>query len=239
MSGGVHTTTFNNYTTNPDDRNYADLTSHPSGATANLQTDAAGQIIGSFIIPHNSALKFRTGERIFRIVDNSLNSTDSSFTSAEAIYRATGIFVPAPTPATQPPVVIPTPKPGPAPLVAPFVGLNVQGRTPKYSGIPFNFECATSATGYGTLTSFGVEERSNAGDPNFGYWVNLAYQSGSTSGGYSANAVFRISPALPGTYQVRAKAVWNGVTYYSNTVVFTVAEPPANLSSLPESERYN
>ena len=227
-----------NYTTNPDDKNYADLTAHPSGATT-LTTDAAGQIIGSFIIPHNSALKFRTGDRVLRIVDNDVNSTDSAFTYAETIYRATGIFVPAPTPAPQPPVVIPTPKPGPAPLVPPFVGLNVQGRTPKYSGIPFNFECATSATGYGTLTSLTVQERSNASDPNFGYWVPLSFVSGSTSGGYSANATFRIGPALPGTYQVRAVAVWNGVTYYSNTVVFTVAEPPANLSSIPESERYN
>jgi len=229
---------FNNYTTNPDDKNYADLTAHPAGAGV-LTTDQFGEVIGSFIIPHNAALKFRTGERVFRIVDNNVNSTDSAFTYAETVYRATGIFTPAPTPAPQPPIVIPTPRPGPAPLVAPFVGLNIQGRTPKYSGIPFNFECSTSATGYGTLSSFSVEERSNAGDPNFGYWVPLAYQSGSTSGGYSANAVFRISPALPGTYQVRAVAVWNGVTYYSNLVTFTVTEPPPNLSSLPESEVYN
>ena len=243
MSGGVHTTTFNNYTTNPDDRNYADLTSHPSGATANLQTDAAGQIIGSFIIPHNSALKFRTGERIFRIVDNSLNSTDSSFTSAEAIYRATGIFVPAPTPATQPPVVIPTPRPGPAPVVPPFVGLSVQGRTPKYSGIPFNFTVSTTANGFGTLGALGVKEQSNSSDPNFGYWVPLTPNylpgEGQLAGSLSATGTFRISPALPGTYRVRGEAVWNGVTYYSNIVTFTVAEPPPNLSSLPESERYN
>jgi len=230
-------TTMNNYTTNPDDVNYAGYTSHPAGATT-LTTDSAGQVIGSFIIPHNDALKFRTGERIFRVIDNSLNNTDTAFTYADATYRATGIFAPAPTPAPQPPYVIPTPRPGPAPSVPPFVGLNIQGRSPKYSGIPFNFEVATSATGYGTLASLRVEERSNASDPNFGNWVNLAYQSGNTSGGYSANAVFRISPALPGTYQVRGVAVWNGVTYYSNTVTFTVTEVPADLAGQPLDDRF-
>lgn len=228
---------MNNYTTNPDDTNYAGYTSHPAGATT-LTTDSAGQVIGSFIIPHNDAVKFRSGERIFRIIDNSLNNADSAFTYAEATYRSTGIFAPATTPASQPPAVIPTPRPGPAPSVPPFVGLNVQGRSPKYSGIPFNFEVATSATGYGTLTSLRVEERSNAADPNFGNWVNLSYQSGNTSGGYSANAVFRISPALPGTYQVRGVAVWNGVTYYSNTVTFTVTEVPAELVGQSLDDRF-
>lgn len=225
-----------NYTTNPDDKNYAGLTAHPSGATT-LTTNSAGEIIGSFIIPHNDAIKFRTGERTFRIIDNSLNNTDSAFTYAEGIYRATGIFVPAPTPAVQPPVVIPTPKPGPAPSVPPFVGIAIQGLTPKYNGIPFNFTAVTSATGYGSLTSLVMEERSNASDPNFGYWVPLVYQSGTTSG-ISGNAVFRISPALPGTYQVRARAVWSGVTYYSNTISFTVASAPLDISALPEAERY-
>lgn len=225
-----------NYTTNPDDKNYAGLTAHPSGATT-LTTDSSGQVIGSFIIPHNDAIKFRTGERTFRIIDNSLNNADSAFTYAEGIYRATGIFVPAPTPAPQPPVVIPTPKPGPAPSVPPFVGIAVQGLTPKYNGIPFNFTAVTSATGYGSLTSLVMEERSNASDPNFGYWVPLVYQSGTTSG-ISGNAVFRISPALPGTYQVRARAVWSGVTYYSNQITFTVASAPLDISTLPEAERY-
>lgn len=225
-----------NYTTNPDDKNYAGLTAHPSGATP-LTTTPYGEVIGSFIIPHNDAMKFRTGERTFRIIDNSLNNTDSAFTYAEGIYRATGIFVPAPTPAVQPPVVIPTPKPGPAPSVPPFVGIAIQGLTPKYNGIPFNFIAVTSATGYGSLASLVMEERSNASDPNFGYWVPLVYQSGTTSG-ISGNAVFRISPALPGTYQVRARAVWSGVTYYSNTISFTVASAPLDISTLPEAERY-
>ena len=228
---------MNNYTTNPDDTNYAGYTSHPAGATT-LTTDSAGQVIGSFVIPHNDSLKFRTGERIFRIIDNNLNNTDTAFTYADATYRATGIFAPAPTPAPQPPYIIPTPRPGPAPSVRPFVGLNIQGRTPKYAGIPFNFEVATSATGYGTLTSLNVQERSNASDPNFGNWVSLAYQSGNTSGGYSANAVFRISPALPGTYQVVGRAVWNGVTYESNIVTFTVTEVPSDLVGQPLDDRF-
>ena len=229
--------TMTNYTTNPDDFNYAGYTAHPAGATT-LTTDSAGQVIGSFIIPHNNELKFRTGERIFRVIDNSLNTTDTAFTYADAVYRATGIFAPAATPSPQPPVVIPTPRPGPAPLVAPFVGLSVQGRTPKYAGIAFNFDVATSATGYGTLTSLRVEERSNAADPNFGNWVNLSYQSGNTSGGYSASAVFRLSAVLPATYQVRGVAVWNGVTYYSNTVTVTLSDLPSELVGQTLDDRF-
>lgn len=227
-----------NYTTNPDDKDYSGLTSHPS-TPGILYASPSGEVIGSFIIPHNDSLKFRTGERIFRLVDNDLNSIDSSFTYAESTYRATGIFVAAPTPATQPPVVIPTPRPGPAPSVPPFVGLSVEGRTPKYSGIPFNFNVSTAATGYGTLTSLTVKERSDSSNPSFGTWVPLAYISGNTSGGYSANATFRISPALPGSYQVQASAVWNGVTYYSNIVPFNVTQYDGDLGTLTEAERYN
>ncbi len=229
--------TFNDYTTNPDDKNYAGYTSHPAGSST-LTTDSAGQIIGSFIVPHNDALKFRTGERVFRLVDNTVNNTDGAYTYSEATYRATGIFAPAPTPAPQPPVVIPTPRPGPPPSTPPFVSLWIQGRSPKYAGIPFNFNVHTLAIGYGSLTTFKVQERSNASDPNFGYWVDLAYQSGDVTAANAASAVWRISPALPGTYQVRGVAVWGGVTYYSSYVTFTVTEVPSELVGQPLDDRF-
>lgn len=230
---------FNNYTVNPNDTDYSGYTQHPD-VPAPLVTGNDGSVIGSFVIPHNAALKFRTGERIFRLVDNQLNNTDTAFTYAETLYRATGIFVPAATPSVQPPIIIPTPVPAPAITIAPSVGLSVEGRSPKYAGIPFNFNAFTSATGYGPLSSFVVEERSSSTSPSLGSWVSLAYISGTVSGVYNSSVTYRISPALPGNYEVRAKAVWNGNTYYSNSVFFTVAPIPDELIGQPtDSSFYN
>ena len=56
-----------------------------------LTTDASGKIEGSFIIPRNSALKFRTGQRVFKLTDDSTNNDNNSTTTTSATYRAQGL----------------------------------------------------------------------------------------------------------------------------------------------------
>jgi len=65
-------------------------TGHPAGATI-LQSDADGICEGSFIIPNNSTLKFRTGTRTVRLIDRSDNDIDEAKTYAEATYEAKGL----------------------------------------------------------------------------------------------------------------------------------------------------
>jgi hypothetical protein len=51
-------------------------------------SDSGGDLTGTFSIPNTDLVKFRTGERVFRVTDNDLIST----TSAEAVYTATGLL---------------------------------------------------------------------------------------------------------------------------------------------------
>jgi len=169
-----------------------------------------GTLIGSFIIPNNNSLRFKTGERTFRLIDNQINNVNAAFTYADITYRATGIFVPAPTPAPVPPSPTPTPKPTPAILIAPVVSLAVQGKKPKYSTIPFNFDAWSYATGYGALQDFYVEEKSDSAG-YWGTWVRLAYQGGPLTGVYSTNNVWRISPCITRNLSSssKSKMEWN------------------------------
>ena len=89
LGGGVNQvtiTTINNSTsttTNPPMKSNSD----------NLVTNSTGQFIGVYYIPNTDSLRFRTGERVFRLIDNVNNSQErGAFTSkAERVYRATGI----------------------------------------------------------------------------------------------------------------------------------------------------
>ena len=232
------------YTTNPDDASYAGRTSHPSGAGA-LIADASGEIIGSFVIPNNSALKFRTGSRVFRLIDNQINDTNTAFTFAEFTYIASGLLETRRSSviSVAPPTLVPVPVPGPAPLVQPITSIGVQGRTPKYIGTAFNFNVSTYATGFGTLQGLTVWERSGSSESSLGAWSQglISYQSGTTSGTYSANSVWRLTPSQwsgGGAYQVQARAVWNGNTYYATSGVFNFAALPANLVGQPIDDRF-
>ena len=71
-------------------RTYETATTHPDG-TSTLVTDAAGRVSGSFIIPRNSALKFKTGTRTFRLTDSATNAATEK-TSAEAQFQASGLI---------------------------------------------------------------------------------------------------------------------------------------------------
>ena len=61
--------------------------------TTNIVTDDFGQISGVFTIPNSDELRFRTGERVLRLIDNINNNPEIGLHSskAEKIYSATGI----------------------------------------------------------------------------------------------------------------------------------------------------
>lgn len=55
-----------------------------------LTTDSNGSIIGSFIIPNTTSLQFKTGERIFKLCDNTNVNAKDITTSAQVIYNSSG-----------------------------------------------------------------------------------------------------------------------------------------------------
>jgi len=64
-------------------------TEHPDGSST-LQTDAFGEVTGTFFIPNTSAIKFRTGNREFKILDISVNKDDDAISIARATYSSIG-----------------------------------------------------------------------------------------------------------------------------------------------------
>jgi len=60
------------------------------GDSGTLVTDSAGSIEGSFIIPRNDALKFKTGTRTFKLTDSITNVTTDETTFAETQFHAEG-----------------------------------------------------------------------------------------------------------------------------------------------------
>ena len=69
---------------------FKDATAHANNT--DLITDASGQVAGSFRIPHNSTLKFKTGTREFRLSDSTTNSKTDETTFAETLYHAQGLL---------------------------------------------------------------------------------------------------------------------------------------------------
>jgi hypothetical protein len=72
------------WSTNPDN------TSTYSIGT--LTTDPRGEISGVFSLPSNDSVRFRTGERIFRLVDVQTGDLTSSTTNGDARYFAQGLL---------------------------------------------------------------------------------------------------------------------------------------------------
>lgn len=58
---------------------------------ATLTTDTSGELYGSFIIPNNSSMRFRTGDRTFKLTDDPRNAS-SETTYALSKYTASGIL---------------------------------------------------------------------------------------------------------------------------------------------------
>ena len=88
------------YISNDDNQygqQYAGVTSHPFGYTANLYTDGEGVIEGSFYIPSSrngveNGRRFRTGAREFRLMDISVIDESVATNIARAIFTSTGIL---------------------------------------------------------------------------------------------------------------------------------------------------
>ena len=61
---------------------------------SSLSSDSNGRVYGQFRIPNDSALKFRTGTKSFRLTDNPTNSQalGNTITCAEAAYTAEGLI---------------------------------------------------------------------------------------------------------------------------------------------------
>lgn len=85
--------TFQRFATRSDDASnlFVGSTSHPDGSS-NLMSDSAGQLIGSFIIPNNNSLKFRTGPQEFKLLDISGGVDDDAISTARANFTARGII---------------------------------------------------------------------------------------------------------------------------------------------------
>ena len=57
-----------------------------------LVTDDNGSITGFFLIPNNDAMKFKVGQRVFRLTDSADNIESDTTTAASAIYEASGLL---------------------------------------------------------------------------------------------------------------------------------------------------
>lgn len=70
-----------------------DLDDSPfTGDYGKITTDSNGNVTGSFIIPNNSANRFRTGRRQFRLTDSKENNRQNETTSGVVTYTASGLL---------------------------------------------------------------------------------------------------------------------------------------------------
>jgi len=85
--------TFQEFTDRTNVVEHTGKTSHD--LTNSLITDASGRVEGSFYIPNNTGLRFKTGERTFKLTDSTTNNTttlNDETTAAETVYRAMGLL---------------------------------------------------------------------------------------------------------------------------------------------------
>ena len=79
-------------------RSFGGRTRNPNHATQSaatsqkLITDNKGRIFGSFLIPRNDTLKFKTGTKQFRLSDNISNNKAEESTGSEADFHAQGLI---------------------------------------------------------------------------------------------------------------------------------------------------
>ena len=245
--------TYVEYSSGADTTNYLDVTSHPSGAT-DLVTNSSGSISGSFIIPNNSQLKFSTGNRIFRLIDNLNNNVSSAFTYVDVTYTAKGILETHQTTVTSStvistvqPQIRPVSNPAAAivynlpvqPRIQPAAEISVEGQLPKYAGIPWNFNIGaqgnniSSVKVYGRSGAFGS---SSSELDTSAVWVqeSISGISGSTPSSGAIEATARVSAYAgnqggSGAYQWKIVAVIDGqeVVKTTNVIPFTNIPPDA------------
>ena len=245
------------YSSNLDNTNYLDATAHPSGSTT-LVTDSSGNISGSFIIPNNSTLKFLTGNRIFRLIDNLNNNVDSAYTYAEITYTASGILETHQTTVTSNTVIstvqpqirtVVNPAPAiyynqPTPRIQPAAEISVQGQTPKYAGIPWNFDLAaqgnsiTSIKVYGRSGEIGSTEAQLEANA---VWVEepVSGINGATATTGAVEALSRVSAnSGTGNYQWKIVAVINGQEVVQTTDVVTFSAIPSDAPEFDPTNPY-
>ena len=71
---------------------HPDLTSTDiTNGTNALVSNASGELLGEFYIPNTSAIKFRTGDRTFRLSDDVNNNFEAATCSSQAVYTASGL----------------------------------------------------------------------------------------------------------------------------------------------------
>jgi len=68
---------------------YRGTTTHPSGSTT-IVTDTNGEVEGSFLLPNNDSLRFRAGDREFKLLDISVDDQTSATSRASAIFTSRG-----------------------------------------------------------------------------------------------------------------------------------------------------
>jgi len=68
---------------------YKNATSHPDGSDT-LETDANGEVTGSFFLPNTETIRFRCGTRQFKILDISVDKEQDALAVARAPYTAAG-----------------------------------------------------------------------------------------------------------------------------------------------------
>ena len=77
------------------DNIYSEATTYPAdlgAVTTKMVTDGNGAISGYFLLPRTSAIKFKTGKRVFTLLDISAFNPHNATTIAEFIYEASGIL---------------------------------------------------------------------------------------------------------------------------------------------------
>lgn len=68
---------------------FVNRTEHPDGSTS-LVSNSDGEIFGTFFIPNNSSVKFRTGSQEFKLLDISINNNAQSTSLTSALYTSVG-----------------------------------------------------------------------------------------------------------------------------------------------------
>ena len=84
-------TGFTRYSTLNEDfgSRFNNSTSHPNGASTLTTTDS-GSLFGSFFIPNTDAIKFRTGDASFKLLDISVNQDSAATAMAAATFTSRG-----------------------------------------------------------------------------------------------------------------------------------------------------
>lgn len=83
---------FVEYSDQTDVRTYEGWIRHYSPTSGTLVTDDSGRLEGSFIIPRNSLLKFKTGTKEFKLTDSITNNDDEAETTATESFFAQGLL---------------------------------------------------------------------------------------------------------------------------------------------------